>query len=506
MKKNNILFLSITSLLTAVVAGATVLSFSNNESNSMNYSLMAAVPECAYHHGYHYAAKAATIDQPGHQEFWACCTCQHQYLVQPEGSFTDQDDAYMTGGLDENHIAYIAPLTRGGQNGDYWTNDTFDDDFVSQPKTRIIVLAGQSNAAGVGHFDYLSQSVDANKVNEIKTGYENVLLTGYSHDYIEGYPRVYANETTSTVSIEGTFGPEIGIADRLSKAFPDETVYIVKYAYGGASLNYDFISPSGKSIAGVVANLNNGRGRGWLYDGMVSCLESLISDIYMTTDTVPSIEALMWMQGESDAVYEAAMYAYQSTFNAFMNDFKTTFAHNLSPDFALYDAEINNNGYWEYATQINTMKRNRADENNIIIDTNSRLTTRYEPIGDTVDFAHYDAACVIELGHMFVDAYLSKTLRTYESNTLEIVAPNSISMTYGQNYVISAPTVKFNNASVSAKLTYYAEHTKPNSNIISYFTVNGSTFTPTRRGSTNLRITAYYNHEVRTVVVPVTIS
>ena len=82
--------------------------------------------ECTVHEGYHYAFKAPTIDSPGHLEFWTCCICQHQYLVRPEGNFVDQDDAYMTGGIDTNHIAYLPPATEGGENGDYWTNDQFD--------------------------------------------------------------------------------------------------------------------------------------------------------------------------------------------------------------------------------------------------------------------------------------------------------------------------------------------------------------------------------------------
>ena len=507
MKKNNLLRLSVIFGLTLILTGAIAVFSSSNKLSFDNFNLKAAIPECEYHHGYHYAEKAATIDHPGHKEFWTCCTCQRQYIVKPNGSFIDQDDVYMIGAIDEHHIAYIPPLTSGGENGDYWTTDTFDDDFEGQPKTRIVVLAGQSNAAGVGYFDCLTQSVDAAKINEIKNGYENVLITGYSHGhYLDGYQTVYADETTATVDKVGTFGPEIGIADRLSKAFPDETIYIVKYAYGGTSLNYDLISPSARGSIPEVAGLNNGRGRGWQYDDMVTCLQNLISDLYMTTDTVPSIEALMWMQGESDAVFEVSKNNYLVTFNAFMNDFKSTFAHNLSSDFALYDAEINDCGYWQYSSEINTAKRSRADENNIILDTNARLTTQYEPINNAADFAHYDAASYIDLGHMFADAYLAKTLRTYEQNTLEITSPTSISMTYGQNYTIGAPTVKFNNASVNAILSYYAEQTRSGNDTIFYFTVNGSTFTPTRRGTTNLRITAYYNNEVRTVVIPVTIS
>ena len=506
MKINRVLFLSIIGAASLGVVGATVFVSVNKSSNVFNIGASALNNECTHHVGYHYAEKLPTIDQPGHKEFWACCNCQHQYLTRPEGTFTDHDDSQMVGGISDTHIAYIAPLEEGGYNGNYWTPDTFDDDFEPQPKTRIIVLAGQSNAAGVGYFECLKNSVDTTKINEIKAGYSNVLMTGYCHTYIEGYQTVYADETTTTVGFDGTFGPEIGIADRLSKAFPDETVYIVKYAYGGSSLNYDWLSPSGRDVPIYHTNHETDKARGWLYDGLVECLQEVISDIYMTTDTVPSIEALMWMQGESDAVFDGATYYYLSSFNAFMSDFKEEFAENLSADFALYDAEISESGYWKNATSINAAKKSRTDDYNVVLDTNSRLTTLYEPVGNAFDFAHYDAASYIDLGHMYADAYIGKSLKVYEPNTLEISAPSSISMTRGYNYNMSAPTVKFNGNTVSAKLSYYAEQTDEGDTISSYFTVNGTTFTPTKKGTTNLRITAYYNHEVRTVVVPVTIS
>ena len=92
------------------------------------FTISAKAEECEYHHGYHYAQKDPTIDEAGHLEFWACCTCGHQYLEKPNGEFVDRDDAYMIGVIDENHIAYLQPATSGGSNGDYWTNDPFDED------------------------------------------------------------------------------------------------------------------------------------------------------------------------------------------------------------------------------------------------------------------------------------------------------------------------------------------------------------------------------------------
>ena len=120
MKKR---FLLVALLTLACSVSAAIIA--SSPSKEVNYVHTDAI-ECISHEGYHYAYKAPTIDSPGHREFWACCKCQHQYLERPEGHFVDQDDAYMIGGIDINHIAYLPPLTEGGENGDYWKNDPFD--------------------------------------------------------------------------------------------------------------------------------------------------------------------------------------------------------------------------------------------------------------------------------------------------------------------------------------------------------------------------------------------
>ena len=114
-------------LMIGLIGVSSTIIVCNKSLKAINSITEANAAECAHHHGYHYAAKEATIDQPGHKEFWACCECHHQYLVRPEGDFIDRDDSEMIGVIDEGHIAYIPPANSGGGDGDYWTEDPFDD-------------------------------------------------------------------------------------------------------------------------------------------------------------------------------------------------------------------------------------------------------------------------------------------------------------------------------------------------------------------------------------------
>lgn len=382
--------------------------------------------------------------------------------------------------------------------------------YIPKANSRIIVMAGQSNGAGVGHYNYLENSLDASKLAEINNGYDNVLITGYSHGdhFTDGWRKVYANNKSRTAGTPGTFGFEVGLADRLSKAFPDETTYILKYAHGGASLNYDYISPSGiKQVDVMVPELPDvTEERGWLYRGLESSLTEAIKNISETTNTIPMIEAFMWMQGESDAELESSLDVYIKTFELLLDDFTTTFKDNLSYKFAVYDAGICETSVWDYAKEMNALKRARCDDKNIYIDTVSRLTTSFEPIGSSTDNAHYDAACYIDLGHMFADAYLSKTVRGYKHNYIEIEAIEKLTLKMGEDYVMDDPIIYFNDEAINeAKISYFAEqHHGVGGNVISYFKVNNdNSFSPTRKGKTHLRITAYYNNEVRTVIIPV---
>ena len=379
--------------------------------------------------------------------------------------------------------------------------------FIPKSNTRIIVMAGQSNAQGVGHYPYLEESLTPEKVQEINDGYDNVLMCGHCSgiDTFE-FSKVYADEKYDSAATPGTFGFEVSLADRFSKVFPDETTYIVKVAYGGTSLNYDWISPS--CDAELAPELDNGMGRGWLWRKLDLHVHNAINIISEATNTVPMVEAFMWMQGESDATLEKTTSLYLSTFNTLMYDFTTMFESNLSEKFAVYDAAISETSVWQYAKQMNSIKRSRADECNVFIDTNARITTCFEPYGYVTDVAHYDAACYIDLGHMFADAYLSKTLEGYTYNKLEISAPEKITLTMGESYTLTDLEVFFNGELVNAKMSYFAEqHKKVSGDVFAYFDIDKehAILTPAKIGDSRLRITAYYHDEVRTVIVPVEI-
>ncbi len=373
--------------------------------------------------------------------------------------------------------------------------------YAPKGKARIVIYAGQSNCAGVGHTDELEQAVPQEYLDEIAVGYENVLLTGFSHGITyDGFHRITIDHYNTTINgLKGRFGAELFMAERFAKAFPDETIYFVKYGFGSATLNYDFISPSSNYPA-YFEPVQQGMPRGWLYDGMINSVRNTVNWIKENTNTNPVIEALMWMQGEGDSSLPESTTIYKDSFDNMVNDFKGNFPSYIGSQFGVYDAAISESTFWPHAIEINEAKRSRIDDHNFYIDTNARgLTTLFEPYGD-VDAAHYDSTCYIDLGHMFADTYIRNIKPEYTTDSLVIQSDEEMTISMRQvGRKIPVKTL-FNGEEVNAFVRYYTD--KPS--LLDVDRVNG-TVTPLYKGKCLIRVSAYYEHEVHNVIIPVTI-
>ena len=82
-------------------------------------------------------------------------------------------------------------------------------------KAHIFVLAGQSNAVGVGFTKYLPEHFDQDTIDLYHKGFENIPIWYVSHDIkSEGFVPTRINCTEAT---KDTLGPEVGMAHLLSK-------------------------------------------------------------------------------------------------------------------------------------------------------------------------------------------------------------------------------------------------------------------------------------------------
>lgn len=271
-------------------------------------------------------------------------------------------------------------------NTDFPITDTLA--AVDSKPAKVIILIGQSNATGCSLTSYLEKEVSPGKYAEFQRGYPDVMMN-YSLDNQRSTSGGAFVPVDLTCGIdEGYFGPELGIAEQISAAFPGETVFILKFTMSGYSLNYH-----------------------WLYDykraSIYNAFHTFATTYLEYLESVgytPTVDAICWMQGESDtSEYKASKY-YDNTV-AFVSYLREDLSE-YTPSRGIYfiDAGISSSPYCLPAyPEINEAKVRFSEDSplNIYFSTiDMGLTTLYEPESEP-DLGHYDALSELELGRMF---------------------------------------------------------------------------------------------------------
>lgn len=270
---------------------------------------------------------------------------------------------------------------------------TVDDMLVDGQgkKARVILLGGQSNASGCSRDDYLQKNVGEEKYEEYKRGFDNVYI-----NYLSGSNRSggFVKCTTLQGELEGCFGPELGIAEKLHEMYPDETFFIIKCAWGGTNLYEQWLSPS-----------NCGK-TGDLYKQFVEYVNTSLKYLVSKNYDI-KIEAMCWMQGESDSLSIENATDYKVHLNNFIKDIRKEFnSYSSDNGIAFVDAYIADNPiYWVYYDQVNLSKKSVAESSdaNVVINTVSHGLSCSEEPWESPDMAHYDSLSEIKLGHLFAE-------------------------------------------------------------------------------------------------------
>ena len=258
-------------------------------------------------------------------------------------------------------------------------------------KATVVLLGGQSNASGCSLDEYLKRNVSSEKYAEYQSGYDNVYI-----NFLSGANRSHGFVKCATLQGEpaGTFGPELGLAEKLHEMYPDETFYIIKCAWGGTNLYEQWLSPSSFGRTGK------------LYKQFVAYVETSLE--YLTSKNYDvNIAGMCWMQGESDAFSLDASMDYEEHLNNFIEDIREKFSKYAADDgIAFVDAYIAANpAYWVYYENVNKGKQKVAELShlNVVVDTiTADLTCSQEP-EENPDLAHYDSLSEIKLGHLFAE-------------------------------------------------------------------------------------------------------
>ena len=255
---------------------------------------------------------------------------------------------------------------------------------------KVILLAGQSNAAGVSVSSILEKKISAEEFAKYKNGFSNVKIL-YKNGNLNGMAN--CNEEFVNVQLgQGfetiNFGPEVGLAAYLSEAYPDETFYIIKYGVGGTNIfsHWNTEDPTrNQHLLGFKSTIDAG-------------LEMLEAD-----GLTPKIVGLLWMQGESDSTQFYHAHEYYNRQKAFVEHIRETYADYASVrGIEFIDAAVSNSGFFASWFLVNDMKLkySKESDDNYFIDTISYGLTTLE---ENNDLAHYDSISMLILGRLFGD-------------------------------------------------------------------------------------------------------
>jgi hypothetical protein len=170
--------------------------------------------------------------------------------------------------------------------------------------TKVFLLGGQSNMAGVGGYDApIPSPYDAPQPN-VK------FWDGESNSWIAlrpgfGYP--FEGKTT--------FGPEITFGYTLHQTvFPNDSIYLVKYGVTSTSLGGDW-NPNAADMC---------------YATFKALATAAVNDL-RSKNLSPVIAGMIWMQGEADSTDADMAVAYAANLTGFIATVRRDFATSDMP-------------------------------------------------------------------------------------------------------------------------------------------------------------------------------
>jgi hypothetical protein len=168
--------------------------------------------------------------------------------------------------------------------------------------TRVFLLAGQSNMAGLGAYSgYLGDSAPetqapynvADKACPVPytTPQTGVYFWNYTADTVSGSihnpgtGKGWINNQFGYGYRTDQFGPELSFGYRMKQLYPNDEIYLIKYGISGTTLAEDW----------------NPDGTGPCYNTFIARVNAAMTNL-TTNHKDPTIAGMAWMQGESDAI------------------------------------------------------------------------------------------------------------------------------------------------------------------------------------------------------------
>ncbi|MGN1200774.1 MAG: sialate O-acetylesterase [Candidatus Caccovivens sp.] len=265
----------------------------------------------------------------------------------------------------------------------------------------VIILTGQSNCTGCSITSYLKEKVTEEDFTRYQNGYSNVLINFNIDNHRTCSEGEFRKTDLLCGSYDEEFGPEVGLADKLNKTFPDEKFFILKFSMSGYSLNYHWMK-----------NYE----RGEIYNSTILFAKNSLNYLVSLNYKV-SLDAVLFMQGESDTT-EYKTNRYYRNLSNYVSFLREDLAEYTSENGLYFiDAGISDSPYnlptYEQLNSIKEKFSKESDLNRYFSTIDNGLTTMYEPYYEP-DLGHYDALSEIRLGELYAEELIDIYTKNWE--------------------------------------------------------------------------------------------
>lgn len=220
-------------------------------------------------------------------------------------------------------------------------------------KERVFILAGQSNMMGRGRTADLPEHLKEQPKN----------ISFYTHG------------RKSKIAKYNMFGPEVQFSHAMSKTFPNDKIVIIKSVASGSAIS--------EWLPGAP-----------LYQGLLRQIG------FVTDPAATNIEAIVWMQGETDARNTETAEKYEGNLKIFIASLRKDLKAENVPFILgrITQKDIN----FPMEKQIRAAQDQIGKENpNIIVIPTDDITKIYDKV-------HFDAKGQVELGRRFAIGFIKK--------------------------------------------------------------------------------------------------
>ena len=221
-------------------------------------------------------------------------------------------------------------------------------------KDRLIILAGQSNMMGRGKVSELPATYKTTPAN-VKYFYQ-----GREHPLAKF----------------AWFGPEVSFAHEVARAFPKDTIILVKQAASGS----------------LIQQWQPGQA---LYKGLLRQV-----GFAEKAEGEGQVDAILWMQGESDAQSNISVaQQYGKRFDTLVTHLREDLQ---APDSLFLYGQVNLD-HPDYAAGIKSVRQQQQAAQR---ELPRALMVSTDGLGKQADGIHYNAIGQMELGKRFAKAYI----------------------------------------------------------------------------------------------------